>query len=97
MKKAEYSLEGPMMKLQYFGHLMWEANSLEKILMLGNFEGRKRKEWERNRWLDGIVDSMDMSLMKDREVWCAAAHGVGAVVMQRVGHNCVIEQQQSAW
>ena len=85
----EYSLEGLMLKFQYFGHVMWRAHSLDKTLMLGKVEGRRRRGWQRTRWLDGTPDSMDMSLsklremVKGRETWQSMLPAVHGVAMSR--------------
>ena len=93
---SEYSLEGLMLKLKFqdFGHLMWKANLLKKTLMLGKIEGRRRRRQQRMICLDGITNSMDMSLskcqeiLKDRKAWHAAVHG-----SKRIGYNWTTEQQ----
>ena len=92
---TEYSLEGLMLKLQYFAHLMRRADSLEKTLMLGKIEGKRRRGQQRVRWLDSIISSMDMNLsklwetVKDRGAWHVAVHG-----SQQVGHDLTTEQQK---
>ena len=90
----EYSLEGLMLKLkfQYFGHLMWRTDSLEKTLMPGKIEGRRRRGQQRMRWLDGITDSMDMSLRRLQELWWTGEPGVlQSMVSERVGHDWATE------
>ena len=92
----EYSLEGLVLKFQYFGHLIWKADSLEKTPMLAKTEGKRRREWQRVRWLDGIIDSKDINMsklqetVKDREMWCATWDTMGS---QRVRHDLETEQQ----
>ena len=93
---SEYSLEGLMLKLQYFSHLMWRSNSLEKTLMFGKIKGKRRTGHQRTWWLDSITNSIDMNLSKLQEkvrnkgAWCATIHG-----WQRIRHYLMTEQQQN--
>ena len=90
----DYSLEGLMLKLQYFGHLMQRTDSFEKTLMLGKIEGRRRRGWQKLRWLDGITDTMDMSL----SWWWTGKPGVlQSMGLQRVGHDWATELNWANW
>ena len=96
----ECSLEGLMLKLklQYFGHLMRRADSLEKTLMLGKIEGRRRRGWQRMGWLAGITDSVDMSLSRLWDWWWAEKHGMlQSMGLQRVGHDWATELNWTEW
>ena len=96
----EYSLEGLMLKLklQYFGHLMPRADSLEKTLMLGKIEGRRRRGWQRMGWLAGITDSVDMNLSRLWDWWWTEKHGMlQSMGLQRVGHDWATELNWTEW
>ena len=96
----EYSMEGLMLKLklQYFGHLMWRTDSLEKTLMLGKTKGGRRRGWQRMRWLDGITDSVDMTLSKVRSWWGTGRPGeLQSMGSQTVGHDLATELNELSW
>ena len=96
----EYSMEGLMLKLklQYFSHMMWRTDSLEKTLMLGKIEGRRRRRWQRMRWLDGITDLMDMSWASSRSWWWTGKPGVPqSMGSQRVGRDWATELTKGRW